>query len=245
MVDVISSLGSAFNFGWSKRVQKLTRHSLPISTNKPLPGMKQLLLSAYAAHIKVSPRIHDIKESMLRNNLGHRLPAENTSSMFKQMERPMKHKPPQLGSEQRSSKQPRICIDATAPLPPALLKPFLRLCPDTRLEEGWGGKVEPGSGTTPQYKQLEAAERCPLKLEIAQGARGSRIEWGSLGLLLLCAGWHWLLRATEPAEPSVLALGTAGADSARLWVLRAESSPVGKGTALHHLQTCSLAKPGP
>lgn len=64
--------------------------------------MKQLLLSAYAAHIKVSPQIHDIKESMLHNNLGHRLPEENTSSLFKRMEQPMKHKPPQLGLEQRS-----------------------------------------------------------------------------------------------------------------------------------------------
>lgn len=67
--------------------------------------MKQLLVSAYAAHIKVNPQIHDIKESMLHNYLGHHLPAENTSSFFKQMERPMKHKPAQPGLEQRSSKE--------------------------------------------------------------------------------------------------------------------------------------------
>lgn len=83
---VIDSLRSAFNFGWRKRVWKLTRYSLPISVTKPLLGMKLLLFIAYAAHIKVSPQTHDIKESMLHNNLGHHLPSENASRMLKQME---------------------------------------------------------------------------------------------------------------------------------------------------------------
>ena len=116
--DVINSLGSAFNFGQRNRVQKLTGYSLPISVTKPLPGMKQLLFIAYAARIKVSPQTHDIKESMLHSNLGHHLPSENASRMFKQMEQPMNQKPPQLGFEQRSSKQLRICMNATAPFPP-------------------------------------------------------------------------------------------------------------------------------
>lgn len=142
MPDVINSLGSAFNFGWRKRVQKLTRCSLPVSVTKPLPGMKQLLFIAYAARIKVSPRTHDIKESVLHSNLGHHLPSENASRMFKQMEQPMNQKPPQLGFEQRSSKQPRICMNATAPFLPTHPRPSPRPCPEQRLEEGWGGKAE-------------------------------------------------------------------------------------------------------
>lgn len=193
--------------------------------------MKQLLLSAYAAHIKVSPQIHDINESMLHNNLGHRLPAENTSSRFKQMEQPMKHKPPQLGLDQSSPKQLRICIDATAPLPWALL----RLCPRKAEEGKWSPAQAPPCSTNWKHQSGPS--------EAGDCSRSSRIEWGSLGLLLLCAGW--CLRATEPAEPSVPALGTAGAGSARLGVPRAESSPVGKGLALQHLQIYSLAKPGP
>lgn len=79
--------------------------------------MKLLLFIDYAAHIKVSPQTHDIKESMLHGNMGHHLPSENASRMFKQMEQPMNQKPPQLGFEERSSKQPRICMNATAPFP--------------------------------------------------------------------------------------------------------------------------------
>lgn len=165
--------------------------------------MKQLLISAYAARIKVNPQIH-IKESMVHNNLGHRLPAENTSSMFKQMEQPVKHKAPSLGWELKAW----ICMDGTAPVPRALLKPLLRLCPESSLQGGWGGKAEPGSGTTLQQQHLQAAERCPLRLGIAQGARSSGLEWGSLGLLLL------LLAPPEPALPP--------------WPCKAESSPVGK-----------------
>ena len=123
MPDVTSSWGSAFNFGWRKRVQKLTRYSLPMPITKPLPRTKQLLFTAYAAHIKATPQTHDIKESMLHSNLGHHLPSENASRMFKQMEQPMNQKPPQPGFEQRSSKQPRICMNATAPFPAAHLKP--------------------------------------------------------------------------------------------------------------------------
>lgn len=134
--DVIYSLGSASNFGRRKRVQKLTRYSLPTSVTKPLPGMKQLLFIAYAAHIKVSPPTHDIKESMLRSNLGHHLPSENASRMFKQMEQLMNQKLPQLGFEQRSSKQTRICMNATAPFPPAHLKASPRFRPEQCLEGG-------------------------------------------------------------------------------------------------------------
>lgn len=201
--------------------------------------MKQLLFIAYAAHIKVSPRTHDIKESMLHSNLGHHLPSENASRMLKQIEQPMNQKLPQLGFEQRSSKQPRICMNATAPFPPTPL----RLCPQQCLEGGWWGKVEHGSSITLQYKQLKEAERSgtPLKLEVSQGAQSSMIKWGSLGLLM-CAHWHWFLRTINPhwscLPPSLLfALQMLTQQCPReLW---AEDSLVERSFQIH-----SLAKPG-
>lgn len=45
---------------------------------------------------------------MLHSHLGHYLPSENASRMFKQMEQPMNQK---RGFEEGTSKQPRICMN--------------------------------------------------------------------------------------------------------------------------------------
>lgn len=179
--------------------------------------MKQLLFITYAAHIKVSPRTHDIKESMLHSNLGHNLPSEKASRMLKQMENPMNQKPPQLGFEQRSLKQPRICMNATAPFPPPHLRPSLRLCPEQHLEEGWGGKVKHGSSTTLQYKQLKEAELYPSSQRLLKKPMAP-------GLNQTASGFFWcVLIGTSgfsgpqnlPRAPaSSFTLGSAGVDSA-------------------------------
>lgn len=83
---------------------------------------------------------------MVHNNLGHRLPAENTSSMFKQMEQPMKHKPPSLGWSRGAQSTDLHGWHCTRPSgsPEAIAEAV----PQRSLQGGWGGKAEPGSGPT-------------------------------------------------------------------------------------------------
>lgn len=219
---ITDSLGSAFNFGRRKRVQNLTRYTLSIPVTKPLLGMKQLLFIAYAARIKASPRTHDIKESMLHSNLGHDLPSENASRMFKQMEQPMNQKPPQLGFEQRSSKQPRICMNATAPSLPLTWSPPWGCA----LSNAWR-KAEPRLTLPPQVPPCSTSNwrkqsGTLLKSEVAQGAHGSSIKRGSLRLLLMCAHWHRLLRTIKPTEALCLLCYSW---DCRSWLSKARGAP--------------------